>query len=88
MRGFDPVQVFGLKSASLDAMFRKYRVRAGLDGFTFHDSRHNAATWMVKYGSLNVLELCKIMGWTNPKQAMVYFNPTPEDLARRIHVRR
>lgn len=88
LRGFDPVQVFGLKAASLDAMFRKYRVRAGLDGFTFHDSRHNAATWMVKYGSLNVLELCKIMGWTNPKQAMVYFNPTPEDLARRLHVRR
>lgn len=88
MRGFDPAQVFGLKAGSLDAMFRKYRERAGLDGFTFHDSRHNAATWMVKYGSLNVLELCKIMGWTNPKQAMVYFNPSPEDLARRLHVRR
>lgn len=88
IKGFDPDKVFGLKAGSLDAMFRKYRERADLDGFTFHDSRHNAATWMVKYGSLNVLELCKIMGWTNPKQAMVYFNPTPEDLAKRLHVRR
>lgn len=84
MRGFDPLLVFGLKVKSLDAMFRKYRDRAGLSGFTFHDSRHTAATWLVKYGSLNVLELCKIMGWTDPKMAMIYFNPTALDLLARM----
>lgn len=84
MRGYDPISVFGINPGSLDAMFRKYRNRAGLEGFTFHDSRHTAATWMVKYGKLNVLELCKIFGWTDPKMAMVYFNPSPRELAARM----
>ncbi len=88
IRGFDPLLVFGLKAASLDAMFRKYRVRAGLSGFTFHDARHTAATWMVKYGQLNVLELCKIMGWTDPKMVMVYFQPDPAELVRRLSGRK
>lgn len=88
MAGFDPELVFGIKKQSLDAMFRKYRVRAGVDGFTFHDTRHTAATWFVRTGSVNVLELCKIMGWTDPKMAMIYFNPTPKDLKRRLETRR
>lgn len=88
IRGFDPLMVFGLRAASLDAMFRKYRERAGLSGFTFHDSRHTAATWMVKYSQLNVLELCKIMGWTDPKMVMIYFNPDPAELVRRLSGRR
>ena len=37
MRGWDDELVFGLKPSTLDAMFRKYRERAGLSGFTFHD---------------------------------------------------
>jgi len=32
MRGWDDDLVFGLKTASLDALFRKYRARAGLAG--------------------------------------------------------
>ena len=39
MRGYDDEFVFGLKSQSLDAMFRKYRQRARLEGFTFHQVR-------------------------------------------------
>lgn len=88
IRGYDPEFVFGISSQSLDAMFRKYRIRAGVVGYTFHDTRHTAATWMVKYGSINVLELCKIMGWTDPKMAMVYFNPTSDELKRRLETRR
>lgn len=84
MSGFDPALVFGLKAASCDAMFRKYRERAELSGFTFHDARHTAATWMVKFGQLNVLELCKVFGWTDPKMAMIYFNPDPAELAKRM----
>lgn len=84
MRGFDPDSVFGLTPATLDAMFRKYRRRAGLDGFTFHDARHTAATWLVKSGKVDVLTLCKIFGWSNPKMAMTYFNPTAADIAAQI----
>lgn len=79
MRGFDDVLVFGIKAQTLDAMFRKYRARAGLSGFTFHDCRHTAATMLAR--RVDVLTLCKIMGWSNPKMAMVYYNPGASTMA-------
>ena len=79
MRGWDDDLVFGLKAASLDALFRKYRARANLDGFVWHDTRHTAATMLSK--KVNVLDLCKIFGWTDPKMAMVYYNPHASSLA-------
>lgn len=82
MRGWDEVYVFGLKSPTLDALFRKYRTRAGLSGFTFHDTRHTAATRLA--GRVDVLTLCKIFGWKNPKRAMTYYNPTPEQIRRKL----
>ena len=82
LRGWDEVKVFGLASQTLDALFRKYRQRAGLEGFTFHDARHTAATWMAQ--RLDVLTLCKMFGWRNPKQAMTYYNPRASDIARRL----
>lgn len=84
MRGFDPVLVFGLSSQTRDALFRKYRDRAGIEGLTWHDLRHSAASRLGKAGSLSVLELCKVFGWSNPAQAMQYFNPTVQDLAAKL----
>lgn len=91
MRGFDTVLVFGLKAATLDAMFRKYRTRAGLKGFTFHDSRHTAATWVAARMKSNglpaqqaLLDLCKMFGWTKLDQALTYYNPSAADIAKRI----
>ncbi len=84
MRGFDKTLVFGIKANTLDALFRKARNRAGLEGFTFHDSRHTAATWIVNNTDVNVLELCKMFGWSDPKQAMIYFNPSASDLAKKL----
>lgn len=82
MRGWDSLTVFGLKPQTLDTLFRRYRDRAGLSGFTFHDSRHTAATWLGR--RLDVLTLCKMFGWKNPAQAMVYYNPTASDIARQL----
>lgn len=82
MRGFDARLVFGVKKQTLDALFRRARKNAGLAGFTFHDSRHTAATRMAQ--RLHVLDLCKAFGWTDPKRAMTYYNPTAADIARRI----
>lgn len=82
MDGWDSPLVFGIKAASLDANFRKYRDRAGLEGFTFHDARHTAATMIAR--KVDVLTLCKIMGWSNPRQAMVYFNPTAQDILKSL----
>jgi len=79
LRGFDDKSVFGLKTASLDALFRKYRARAGLSGFTFHDTRHTAATMLCK--KVDVLTLCKIFGWSNTSQALTYYNPQAASIA-------
>lgn len=83
MKGYDEVLVFGLAVRSLDAMFRKYRARAGLDGFTFHDARHTAATRLAPL--VDVLDLCKIFGWTTATRALVYYNPTGSQIAARLN---
>lgn len=82
MQGFDRVSVFGMDKRTLDALFRRARKNAGLDGFTFHDSRHTAATWLAQ--RLHVLDLCKMFGWTDTKRAMTYYNPTASDIAKRL----
>lgn len=79
MRGWDDLLVFGVKSQSLDALFRKARVRAGMEGFTFHDSRHTAATNLAR--QLHILDLCKMFGWKKLDQALVYYNPSASDIA-------
>ncbi len=57
---------------------------AGLSRFTFHDTRHTAATWIGRSGKLQLLELCKMFGWSDPKMAMIYFNPSADDLANKL----
>ncbi len=78
-RGRYEDRVFGIKETSLSGTFIQCKRRAGYSGFRFHDSRHTAATWMAK--KVDVLTLCKIFGWTDPKMAMVYFNPKSSDIA-------
>lgn len=82
MKGWDTEMVFGLQVGTLDAMFRKARKRAGLEGFTFHDSRHTACTHLAQ--KINVLDLCKMMGWVKTTQALTYYNPKASDIAKRI----
>lgn len=82
MRGWDSPKVFGLRSQTLDALFRKLRDRAGLKGFTFHDTRHTAATMISR--KVDVLTLCKIFGWKDLKRALTYYNPTASDIAKRL----
>ena len=80
--GWDETLVAGIKPQTLDAMFRKYRDKAGLSGFTFHDSRHTAATRIAQ--RIQVLDLCRLFGWRNPAMALVYYNPTASDIAKRL----
>jgi len=91
MKGFDKTLVFALTPQTLDALFRKYRERAKLSGFTFHDSRHTAATWIAARmkskdipAQQAVFDMCKMFGWTNVSQALTYYNPTAADIAKRI----
>jgi len=80
----DGALVLGVTPAALDVQFRKARERAGLAGLHFHDSRHTAATWIGRSGRITVLEMCAMFGWRDPRHAMVYFNPSPGDIAGRL----
>jgi integrase len=79
MRGFDNKSVFSVTSATRDALFRRARDNAGLSGFTFHDARHTAATWISR--KVDVLTLCKIFGWSSTTQALTYYNPKAHDVS-------
>lgn len=83
MKGFDAETVFGLKPQVLDSMFRRHRDRAGLAGFTFHDTRHTAATRLAQ--QLHVLDLCRVFGWTSTSRALTYYNPKASDIAKRLN---
>lgn len=82
MAGWDDVFVFGIKAQTLDALFRRYKTRAGMSGFTFHDSRHTAATMLSR--RLDVLPLCKMFGWKSTSQALTYFNPSPNSIRQQL----
>jgi integrase len=83
LRAFE--RPFDIKASSRDALFRSARARAGLAGFTFHDARHTAATrigaTVGQPGRLSFPLFCKVFGWKDPKQALVYVNPRAADLA-------
>lgn len=82
MRGFDTVLIFGIQSQTLDTLFRRARDRAGLAGFTFHDTRHTAATRLAQ--RLHVLDLCRVFGWEKTTRALTYYQPKVSDLAKRM----
>jgi hypothetical protein len=82
MKGWDAVSVLGIKSQTLDALFRRARDRAGLAGFTFHDSRRNAATSISR--RVDPLMLCRIFGWKKADQALTYYAPSASLIAGRL----
>jgi integrase len=79
-------RVFTVSNASRDSLFRKARKLADLDhvDLTFHDSRHEAASLMAKRLK-NALTLCKVFGWKDPKFALVYYNPTNDEIVDELN---
>ena len=82
MRGVDPVRVFTVSSASRDALFRKAKKRAGIEGLTFHDSRALALTRLSKI--LDPYQLARVAGHRSLDQVMVYFRESAEDIAKKL----
>lgn len=82
LRGVDPVRVFTVPPASRDALFRKARKRAGLEGFTFHDARAEACVRLSK--KLDVLELARVIGHRDLKSLLIYYRATAADLAKKL----
>ncbi len=73
---------FTIKTAYASILFREAARKAKIQGVTFHDTRHTAATRLAQ--KLGVLDLCRMFGWRDPRHAMIYYNPSPSEIARRL----
>jgi len=78
----DEGRVFSVSASVLSALFRKIRHKAKLDGFTFHDARHTAVTRLAR--KLSVLELARMVGHSDPKMLMIYYNEHASQLASKL----
>lgn len=87
-RGLDDVLVLPVGTQTLDALFRSARDAAGIDGLRWHDSRHTAATrigaTVGQPGRLSFPEFVAMFGWRDPRNAMVYVNPSAATLAAKL----
>lgn len=76
-------RTFLISSArSADPIFRKVRIRAGLEDLHFHDTRHEAITRLAR--KLDVLALARMVGHKNIKQLQTYYNESATELAERL----
>ena len=78
-----PAFGFNLNSYQLDIHFRKVRDRLGKD-YTFHATRHTAATRIARSGKLTPYELCEMFGWKKLEMALRYINSQAADIADRL----
>lgn len=75
--------VFDLRTDQVDALFRKAKARALIEGLHFHDSRREALTRLAKI--FGVMELAKISGHRDLRILQsVYYAPSVEDLASKL----
>lgn len=76
-------RVFPVGAGSLDKMFREMRGRTSIVDLHFHDSRHEAVSRLAK--QFPILQLAAIIGHKDLKSLLVYYNPTPAELAAHLH---
>lgn len=74
---------FKLTPKLLDVYWRKLVKAAGIEDLHFHDTRHLAATRLSK--KLNLLQLCKMFGWKDPRHALIYYNESASDVAKNLN---
>ena len=75
-------RLFGVTSASCDALFRKAKGRAMIDGLHFHDTRREATSRLSK--KVDVLTLAKITGHKDIRMLMVYYEEDMSSVAERL----
>jgi len=73
---------FTVSSASLDALFRKARDKAGIKDLHFHDARATALTMLSK--KVDVLTLARIAGHRDLKMLLVYYRESAASVAARL----
>ncbi len=71
--------VFGITD-NVQWAWESARSEAGLDGLRFHDLRHTAATRLAS--EMQVTEVGRVLGHSNPTTTYRYVNRTPEMVRR------
>lgn len=75
--------VFGLTSANLDALWRKIRGKAAIEGLNFHDARAYACTQLSR--RVDVMTLARISGHRDLSMLLnTYYRESAADVARRL----
>ena len=82
MKGVGSHQVFTVKDASFDTLWRKLRDKCEIEDLHFHDSRHEACTRLAR--KLEVLDLARMIGHKDLRSLMVYYNATASEIADRL----
>ena len=78
-----PAGHFDLNSGTVDALWRRARDKALVEGLTFHDLRREALTRLSK--KFDVLELARISGHRDLRVLLqVYYRPSMADLAGKL----
>lgn len=75
-------KVFKTNQGSSGTIFRRCLQLAGIDGLTFHDTRHEALTRLAR--KLQVLDLARMVGHRDPRSLMIYYNATAEEIAAQL----
>lgn len=74
---------FDLTETSCDALFRKYRAKAGLPDLHFHDARKEATARLAK--KLDVMDLAKVTGHRDLRMLLdCYYHPSAEEIAKKL----
>lgn len=71
-----------LTAGSISEIFGRYCEEEAIDGLTFHDLRHTAATRIAK--RLDLMDLCKMFGWKDPRHALRYYNEGTAAIADKL----
>ena len=71
-----------LTAGSISSLFARLCDDLKIDGLTFHDLRHYACVQLSK--KLELMELCKMMGWKDPRHALIYYSKGAEAIADKL----
>ena len=75
-------KVFATTQTAVAQSWRRALARAGIEGLTFHDLRHEATSRLAEKLALH--ELMKVTGHQDTKMLARYYHPRAEDLAKKL----
>lgn len=75
-------RVLPFNQRSCGQIFRGAVKLCGIEGLTFHDTRHEALTRLAR--KLDLLDLARMVGHRDPRSLMIYYNATATEIAGRL----